>query len=161
MATTPQKSDTKQRRGRGRPRFQPTAAMREQVMTLAGYGIPIDGIALLVKNPETGNGISINTLKRYFEHELAAGKHTANSMVVQSLYTKATGKSPQAVQAAIWWTKAQMGWRGTDRVEHSVPEGSFGVLVAPATISPSAWIDAQNRKNAAKPAPSAALGDDD
>jgi hypothetical protein len=78
------------------------------------YGIPHEDICRLVINPRTGRPIDDKTLRRHFRYELDTGYVKANAKVAQSLYAQATGGN---VTAAIWWTKARMGW--AERVEHS------------------------------------------
>jgi len=104
------KAKAKRKRGPGKPRFRPTVAERKQVETLAGLGIKRDDICLLVVNPTTGQPITAKTLSLHFEKELREGWVKADSMVAQSLFNKATGDGPASVTAAIWWTKARMGW---------------------------------------------------
>jgi hypothetical protein len=134
----------------GRPRFKPTNEQRRLVETLVGYGLTYKEIATIVINPQTGKGISSNTLERHFRDELDAGGARVKAKVIESLFKKATGESPQAVTAAIWITKARYGWKG-DHVTHEV-QGAQGVLVAPATISPEEWIArAQERNKDKKP----------
>jgi hypothetical protein len=47
--------------GAGRPEFEPIDAERKQVEALSGYGLPIDQIAVLVRD-----GIHIDTLRKHF-----------------------------------------------------------------------------------------------
>lgn len=88
----------------GRPPHEPTEKTRQQVKTLAGYGIPQDGIAKLI-------GISEPTLQKHYREELDVGMVEANSLVVQSLFKKATGTGPASVTAAIFWLKCRARWR--------------------------------------------------
>lgn len=88
----------------GRPPFAPTPAQRKQVETLSGYGIPQDDIARSV-------GISKPTLLAHFRDELDLGMTKANSLVVESLFKKATGDGPASVTAAIFWLKCRARWR--------------------------------------------------
>lgn len=82
----------------------PTDKTREQVLSASGLGLPQIQIAALL-------GISDVTLRKHYEKELAVGKATASAQVAKSLYNKAiTGDTT----AAIWWTKAQMGWGETN-----------------------------------------------
>ena len=90
------------RPGAGRPAFVPTADERKNVETLSGYGLPIDQIAVLVRD-----GISVDTLRAHFEAELKSGKAKANGQIAQTLFQKAMSGSETAM---IWWTKAQMRW---------------------------------------------------
>jgi hypothetical protein len=98
--------------------FVPSKEQRDSVETLAGYGIPHEEICRLVTNPRTNRPIDDKTLRRHFRHELDTGYVKANAKVVQSLYAQATGGN---VTAAIWWTKARMGW--AERVEHTGKDG--------------------------------------
>jgi len=91
---------------------KPTKATRKQVETMAGYGIPEDGIAESI-------GISAPTLRKYYAKEIKLGHVKANEKVAAFLYTKATTDGPQAVTAAIFWAKTRMRWRETDRLEHT------------------------------------------
>jgi len=63
-----------------------------------------------VINPQTKKPIDTKTLSKHFENELRVGWVKADSMIAQSLFNKATGDGPASVTAAIWWTKARMGW---------------------------------------------------
>jgi len=90
------------RPGAGRPAFEPTADERKKVETLSGYGLPMDQIAILIRD-----GISIDTLRAHFETELKSGKAKANVRIAQTLFQKAMSGSEAAM---IWWTKSQMRW---------------------------------------------------
>lgn len=100
----------------GKPQFEPTDKDRQQVETLAGLGIPKEDICLLINNPHTNTPIAKATLEKYFSHELQAGHVKANSKIAQSLYKQATEGN---VTAGIWWTKARMGWKEKQEVEHT------------------------------------------
>ena len=101
--------------GSGRPAFEPTDSERKQVATLSGYGLPIEQIAVLVRN-----GIDSDTLRKHFGVELISGKSKANAMVGQTLYQKATGGDTAAM---IWWSKTQMRWAETQKHELTGPNG--------------------------------------
>jgi hypothetical protein len=90
------------RPGAGRPAFVPTNDERKKVETLSGYGLPMDQIAILIRD-----GISIDTLRAHFETELKSGKAKANGQIAQTLFQKAMSGSEAAM---IWWTKSQMRW---------------------------------------------------
>jgi hypothetical protein len=91
----------------GRRPHQPTDEQRRQVMTLAGLGIKQEEIAGLLR-------LAPKTLRLRYRHELDDGVTKANAAVAQSLYNMAVKDKIPA--AAIWWTKARMGWRGTTDV---------------------------------------------
>ena len=89
--------------------FVPTAEERKQVEAMAGYGVPHDHIAALVRE-----GIDSDTLKKHFKVELMQGKAKANAKVGQTLFQKATAGD---TTAAIWWSKTQMGWKDSIQLQ--------------------------------------------
>ena len=99
----------------GRNPFEPTETERKQVEALSGYGLPLDQIAGLVRK-----GISVETLTKHFAEELVSGKAKANSQVGRTLFQKAAGGDTTAM---IWWTKTQMKWSETQKVEHTGKDG--------------------------------------
>lgn len=54
-------------------------------------------------------GVSDRTLRTRYRRELDTGVSSANLRVAQSLFNMAT--KGQVPSAAIWWTKARMGWK--------------------------------------------------
>jgi hypothetical protein len=104
------------REGSGRKPFEPTEKERKQVESMSGFGVPIDQIASLVRD-----GISVDTLTKYFEKELINGKAKANSQVGQTLFQKATSGD---TTAAIWWSKTQMRWKETQQHELTGADGA-------------------------------------
>jgi hypothetical protein len=102
--------------GAGRPAFEPTDAERKQVEALSGYGLPIDQIAVLVRN-----GIHVDTLRAHFGAELVTGKGKANGQIGKTLFQKAMGGDTAAM---IWWSKTQMRWAETQKHEHSGVDGA-------------------------------------
>ena len=95
--------------------FKPTDSERVQVEAMAGYGVPHDNIAAIIRDC-----IDSDTLKKHFKKELAQGKAKANAKVGQTLYQKATSGD---TTAAIWWSKTQMGWKDTQTHEISGVDG--------------------------------------
>jgi len=104
------------RPGAGRPEFQPTDAERKQVEALSGYGLPIEQIAVLVRN-----GIHVDTLRAHFATELVSGKGKANGQVGKTLFQKAMGGDTAAM---IWWSKTQMRWAETQKHEVTGADGA-------------------------------------
>ena len=102
--------------GAGRPEFEPSEAERKQVEAMSGYGLPIDQIAILVRD-----GIHIDTLRKHFATELVAGKAKANSGVGRTLFQKAMDGDTTAM---IWWTKTQMRWAETQKHELTGADGA-------------------------------------
>ena len=103
------KNNGGRREGSGRPAFEPTEQDRKQVQAMAGCGLPIEQIAVLIGS----NGICPETLVKHFEREIAIGRARASLNVGKTLYEKAMNGD---ITAAIWWSKTQMGWR-----EHKEP----------------------------------------
>jgi len=102
--------------GAGRPAFEPTAAERKQVEALSGYGLPIEQIAVLVRD-----GIHIDTLRSHFATELVSGKAKANGQVGKTLFQKVMAGD---TTAAIWWSKTQMRWAETQKHEVTGADGA-------------------------------------
>jgi hypothetical protein len=102
--------------GAGRPEFEPTDAERKQVEALSGYGLPIDQIAVLVRN-----GIHVETLRKHFATELVSGKAKANGQVGKTLFQKVMAGD---TTAAIWWSKTQMRWAETQKHELTGADGA-------------------------------------
>jgi hypothetical protein len=115
----------------GRPPHVPTDQTRRQVEMMAGYGIPQPQIALSI-------GISDETLRKYYRREFDLGIIEANAKVAEMLFRQVTEEGNTT--AAIWWTKARMGWRERTGTEHSgslslsLP-GRFDVAVGKAAVS--------------------------
>jgi hypothetical protein len=103
------------RENAGRPAFEPTAAERKQVEALSGYGLPIDQIAVLVRD-----GIHVDTLRAHFATELVSGKAKANGQVGKTLFQKVMAGD---TTAAIWWSKTQMRWAETQKHELTGADG--------------------------------------
>lgn len=134
---TPKKTDGRKSNGgarenAGRPAFEPTDHERKQVEAMSGYGLPIDQIGALVRD-----GISVDTLRAHFRPELQSGKAKANAQVGKTLFQKVMAGDTTAM---IWWTKTQMRWAETHRLEHTSPDGS---------MTPKPALDASKLSDAA------------
>lgn len=149
------KSDTRKRkaRGVGRPRFKPTDEQRQNVEAMVGFGLTFREIASLIRNPETHEGISVNTLQRHFRSELDGGLAKTRAKVANSLVKKAISENhPQAATCAIFYLKCKAGWRQEDKIVHEI-EGGTGVLIAPAALTPEEWIRQAQERNEGKKSP--------
>jgi hypothetical protein len=95
-------------------KWEPTEDQLKMVRAMSGYGVPQVDIALVL-------GIAKDTLLRRCRLDLDLGMAQANAKVAQSLFAMATVPPDQAtsanVAAAIFWTKARMGWREKLSVE--------------------------------------------
>jgi hypothetical protein len=110
------KSNGGARENAGRPAFEPTTAERKQVEALSGYGLPIEQIAILVRD-----GIHVDTLRSHFATELVSGKAKANGQVGKTLFQKVMAGD---TTAAIWWSKTQMRWAETQKHEVTGADGA-------------------------------------
>jgi len=95
--------------GSGRPAFKPTDEERAQVKKLAGFGLPHDMIRHLVRD-----GIALETLYAHFRPELDSGKAETSSQITGRLFAKAMAGDTASL---IWWTKTQLRWSETQKVE--------------------------------------------
>lgn len=77
------------KRGRGRPAHQPTAVSRRSVSIKAGGGMLHEQIAMAM-------GISTDTLRRHYEHELSVGASMRRGNVLEAMYKAATTKGSTA-----------------------------------------------------------------
>ena len=110
------KSNGGARENAGRPAFEPTDSERKQVEALSGYGLPIEQIAVLVRD-----GIHVDTLRAHFATELVSGKAKANGQVGKTLFQKVMAGD---TTAAIWWSKTQMRWAETQKHEVTGADGA-------------------------------------
>ena len=94
-----------------KPSFKPTDDERRLVEQMCAVGIPQDAISLVVRD-----GIDVKTLRKHFRRELDTAKIRANAKIGGTLFSKAIGGD---TTAAIFWAKTQMGWKETDRHEHT------------------------------------------
>jgi len=89
------------------PLHKPTDQNRRTVEAMSAYGIPHEEIAEVI-------GISRKTLTKHYQRELNISLAKANAKIAESLYRQATGGN---TTAAIWWSKARMGWKETQKQE--------------------------------------------
>lgn len=88
-------------------------------------GIPLEDIAGVIINPQTGHPITRKTLSLHFRDEIRTGGTLATAKVADTLFRKAT--SPQlsgpSVTAAIFWLKTKAGWKETQAHELTGKDG--------------------------------------
>lgn len=102
--------------GAGRPPFVPTDADRKLVRKLSGLGLPVQQIRMLVRP----KGIAVDTLLDHFRVELDEGKADTGWKIANALFTKAMKGDTTAM---IWWTKTQMRWSETQKLEVTGKDG--------------------------------------
>ncbi len=107
----------------GRKPFTPTEEQRRTVRSMAGYGVPHDEIALVVR-------CSPPTLRKWCRHELDVAGVEANAPVAQTLYQQAT--TPGNIAASIFSLKARAGWREKQAV--GVTGARSGPLASPDRV---------------------------
>jgi len=101
--------------------FKPTAEQRRWVEAMIGYGIPEAEIRLLIKHPQTGKLISLETFRRQFAEEIASGsvkvKALIGERIVGSILGRDGGLQDDRARAmlATLFAKAWMGWTTTNR----------------------------------------------
>lgn len=94
-------------------RHEPSDAQRQLVSLHAAIGTPQDQIAQVI-------GIDKKTLTKHYRDELDTGMTKANARIGKALFDKAVGGDTSAL---IFWAKTRMGWKETNRQEHSGPDG--------------------------------------
>ena len=96
--------------------FNPTAEQRGWVEALSSHGVPEAEICLLIKYPETGAPIGLETLRKHFAEEIATGaskmKLLVGNRIVASILGWDGGLTDEPTQArlAILFAKTRMGW---------------------------------------------------
>lgn len=102
---------------------QPDAESRRMVDMMVAAGIPQDDIARVLD-------VDPKTLRKHYRDELDAGGAKARASVSKFLFAAASGDAlkhgatyADCTRAAMFWAKTRMGWRETERIEHSGPDG--------------------------------------
>ena len=93
--------------GYTQPPHVPTDRSIDMARTLAGLGMPQEGIGRKL-------GISVDTLYKYYKEYLEAGVDEANSMIAGTLFKKAKAGDTTCL---IFWLKTRARWREA-RDEH-------------------------------------------
>lgn len=101
------------RPGAGRKAWTPTPRQRHHIQIMLCC-FRIEDVAGVV-------GVDTKTLRRACPDEISNGKARKNAEVVRSLFLNATKHNN--VSAQIYWTKTQLGWKETSRLEHTGKDG--------------------------------------
>jgi hypothetical protein len=109
----------------GRKPYTRTDEQRRTVRAMAGFGVPQDDIALVVR-------CTSRTLRKWYRQELDLAVIEANARVAQCLYQQAT--TPGNLGATIFWLKARAGWREKHAVEVT---GANGTPLVPHVVE---WV---------------------
>lgn len=107
---------------------EPTERTRAVVETMTSYGASQPQIASALD-------IGVDTLARYYREEITLGAQRANMAVSLNLFRIATSPeiSNAVVSAAIWWTKARMGWSEIRRTMSDVRSTTLSANVRDMT----------------------------
>lgn len=103
--------------------FVPTEQQRIVVRTLRSVGVTLPHVALSIIDPNTGNGISIPTLKKAFPDELENGKLFHLARIYNSLSNQALAGSVKAC-LAILVAQAPEEWGFTKHLRLAAGEGA-------------------------------------
>jgi hypothetical protein len=107
--------------------FKPTAEQRGWVEAMIGYGMPQAEIRLLIKHPQTGEPISLETLRKHFAEEIAAGVVNLKALVGDRIVAWILGRDGDLLddrarmKLAILVAKARMGWTVANGHQHVNP----------------------------------------
>jgi hypothetical protein len=99
---------------RGPQPWKPTEEERKRIRMYAGLGITQEQIATLI-------GKCVDTLADRCREDLDAGAAEAKAKVGGAIVKAALAGN---MTAAIFYAKTQMGWKETERHEHSGPNGA-------------------------------------
>ena len=95
----------------------PTEETRRQVCLCMTFGMTRAQIGLLL-------GVTDETIHKHYRKEVDVGKHGMTMNVANNLYNIATDpEHKNAATAAIFWMKAQGGWREVVRTEVTGADG--------------------------------------
>jgi hypothetical protein len=100
--------------------FKPTAEQRGWVEAMISYGIPEAEIRLLIKH-QTGEPISLETLRRHFAEEIASGSVKVKALIGERIVGWILGHDGSLLDdqaratLATLIAKARMGWTTTSR----------------------------------------------
>lgn len=102
--------DLSKKRAKPRRDYEPTQDERDAVTRMIGFGFTHANIAAVL-------GLGLDLFRKSFSREIECGSTVVNMKVANKLYQATQRRDSAGVTAAIYWTKARMGWK-----ERSVTE---------------------------------------
>jgi hypothetical protein len=116
---------------RGRKAHKPRDEQKATVEALAGYGVPHEEIAQILR-------IDATTLRKRYRDQLDRGQALANAKVAQNLFGIATGSGREAVTAAVFWLRCRAGWSEYTPAPRAQREPELGKKAAAAVAAETA-----------------------
>lgn len=92
---------------------RPTTENREKIRMLASCGVPIH---LIPHALDPNHPMDVSTLYKYYDKDIKAGQAQTAALVGQNIAQMAMGSGKEALVAAIFYAKSQMGWY--EKAEH-------------------------------------------
>ena len=102
-------AETKKKAGRP-PKYTFNQVHANTVQAMSQYGVPQEDIASVI-------GMSVETINKLYRKEYDLGAAMANHEVGRRLYER--GVKDGDTTALIFWAKTRMGWKETQKIEHS------------------------------------------
>ncbi|MDR2142536.1 MAG: hypothetical protein LBR11_12285 [Deltaproteobacteria bacterium] len=91
------------------------AIIAKKVQVLAGYGMPVEQIALILE-------ITVPQLVKKYSSDIYRGMALTNAIVVQRLFQKALSGDTQCL---IFWAKCRLGWQEKQTIDHTSSDRSM------------------------------------
>lgn len=108
-------------KGAGRPRKEKNPKAAALVKALSQYGVPEPKICAVYEESGFGS-ISVPTLRREYRQELENGRAYGDSKLVETAFKIAADGN---VTMLIFLLKTRLGYRETNQVEMTSPDGSM------------------------------------
>ena len=119
-------------RPKGKKNHKPTALNKQRVLDLVKMGMAIDRVAIELK-------IAVHTLYKHYREQIDEGINKRHLFVL--------GKFMQGIKEGdraytIFYIKTQMGWKETNHLEVSGPNGQpIEYVERPKTVELDQWAD--------------------
>ena len=112
-------------------RFKPTDEQRRLVEQMSGVGVAHAQIAAMVGR----RGVTLDTLYKYFRHELDQGKAKAHAKVAGKLFQKCMEGDTASI---IFYCKTQIGMKETSAVDVTATVRGYIVVPGKTSLEPDA-----------------------